>query len=108
RRPALFHNQEGERVLEKIPIPGRGEHGDAQIVQRDNRILLEKEKQRPLPQGGCDGGLQEAPGFHLGYASQRDLIREIVYQTAGFFKGFSNALFSLHLKKRKRKKRKNR
>ena len=107
RRAALFHNQEGERVPKEIPMPGRGEHGDAQSVQRDNRILLEKEKQRPLPQGGCDGGLQEAPGVHLGNASQRDLIREIVYQTAGFFKGFSNTLFSLRLKKRKPKKRKN-
>ena len=75
RRPPLFHHPEGERVPEEMPIPGRGEHGDAQSIQRDNRILLEKEKQRPLPQGGCDGGLQEAPGMHLGNASQRDVLR---------------------------------
>ena len=78
RRPALLHNEEGQFVPQEIPLPRRGEHGHAQGGQRDHEVLLEKEKQRPLPQGGCDGGLQEAPSDDLGNASQRVLIREIV------------------------------
>ena len=64
--------------LEEIPLPRGREHADAESGQRGDQILFEKEKQRPLPQGGCDGGLQEAPSDHLGHASQRDVLREIV------------------------------
>ena len=47
------------------------------ISKADNAVtrFCSKKKQRPLPEGGCDGGLQEAPSDHLGHASQRDVLR---------------------------------
>ena len=78
RRAALLYNEEGQFVPQEIPLPRRREHGHVQGGQRDHEVLLQKEKQRPLPQGGCDSGLQEAPSHDLGNASQRVLLREIV------------------------------